>query len=358
MRRPDGWRPLTVRELAERLGLRFEGDGGAVVRDVAAVEAAGDGDLVFLADARKRDRLEGTRAAAAIVPAEPAGTAYPLPALRAPDPHLAFARAVAFFRAEWRPAPGVHPRAWVAETARLGAGVSVGPFCSIGEGVVVGDRSVLHPLVCLYPGVAIGADAVLHSGVVVREDCVVGDRAVLHAGAVIGADGFGFRRAPDGTQVKVPQVGNVVIEADVEIGANACVDRAALATTRIRRGAKIDDQVMVAHNVEIGEDAVLMAQTGVAGSSRVGRGAMLCGQVGVGDHIEIGDGAIAAAQSGVTNDVPPGTMVAGYPHLEVHLWRRVWGFLRGLPEWLKEYRALRDRVAALEKKLRDRESGR
>ncbi|MBM3294597.1 MAG: UDP-3-O-(3-hydroxymyristoyl)glucosamine N-acyltransferase [Candidatus Aminicenantes bacterium] len=348
---------LTVRELAKRLGCPYEGDGELEISGCSSLEGgrAGAGDLVFLApsqtasQARLRPLLEATAAGAAILPP---GEAFDrLPVIRSENPHLAFIRAVEIFHRPFRPAPGVHPTAAVSPTAKLAPGVSIGALSVVGDEAEIGPGTVIFPLVSIYPRVRIGADCLLHSGVVVREDVRIGDRVVLHNGVSVGADGYGYLRGPDGGHLKIPQVGTVVIEDDVEIGANSAVDRAALGETVIRKGAKIDDLVMVAHNVEVGENALLVAQVGIGGSSKIGRGAILGGQVGVPDHIDIGEGAIAAAKSGITNDIPAGGFVSGSPHLDVRVWRKFWAAAPQLYGLLKEFKRLRARVEELEAEL-------
>jgi UDP-3-O-[3-hydroxymyristoyl] glucosamine N-acyltransferase len=344
---------FTVRELAERLGCAFEGDGGVRIKGVASLEQAGAGDLVFLAGPKLRPKLDASGASAAIVPEGAEGESggkRRIPVIRAADPHLCFARAAGLFYEPLRPAIGVHPTAVVAASARIGEGASVGALASVGEDVEIGAGAVIHPLVSIYPGVKIGEGSVIHSHVSIREGVVIGKRVTIHNGCVIGADGFGYIKGPDGRHVKVPQVGGVIIEDDVEIGANTAIDRAALDATIIRKGVKIDDLVMVGHNVEVGENAILVAQVGISGSSRVGRGAILSGQVGIADHVSIGDGAIAAAKSGVTKDVPAGAMVSGSPHLDIREWRKFWAAAPRLYDLIKEFKRLKARVEELEKK--------
>jgi UDP-3-O-[3-hydroxymyristoyl] glucosamine N-acyltransferase len=212
----------------------------------------------------------------------------------------------------------------------------------------VGPRSVLHPQVVLYPGVEIGEDCVLHSGVQVREGCRLGRRVVVQNGSVLGGDGFGFARDAEGRYEKIPQLGIVVVEDDVEIGALVAIDRAALKQTRIGRGAKIDNLVQIGHSVSIGDDSVLAGQVGIAGSSRIGRGVTLAGQVGVAGHIEVGDGAVATAQSGIPNSVEAGAVVSGYPAIDNRAWLKASALYARLPELLKRIRELERRVAELE----------
>ncbi|MDD8027406.1 MAG: UDP-3-O-(3-hydroxymyristoyl)glucosamine N-acyltransferase, partial [Acidobacteriota bacterium] len=337
-----------LKELAGRLGCPYEGDGETEIAAVAAPENAGAGDLIFVATDKFLPYLKTTRAAAAVL--APGMDRGRLPALRSPQPQMTFVRAADILQPPVLPAPGVHPAAVVDPSARLGADVSIGPLCVVGAGAEIGDGTVLFPHVTIYPEVRIGPACVLHSGVSLRRGVKLGARVILHNGVVVGADGFGYLRTADGSQLKIPQLGSVLIEDDVEVGANSTIDRATLGMTIVRRGAKIDNLVIVAHNVEIGENAILVAQVGVAGSSKVGRGAILSGQAGVPDHVTIGDGAIVAAKTGVTGNVPAGAIVSGSPHLDIMVWRKFWAAAPRLYDLVKEIRRLRDRVEALEKK--------
>jgi UDP-3-O-[3-hydroxymyristoyl] glucosamine N-acyltransferase len=341
---------LTVEELARLLGCPYEGDGETLITGVAGLEQAKEGDLVFLAHPKYRKQLEKTKAAAAIVTAEEPFRRIPV--LLSSNPQLAFVRAVEFFFQPYRPGPGVHPSALISPSAGIGRDAAVGPFCVIGDDVEIGDDTVLHPLVTLYPRVKIGRKTVIHSQVSIREDVRIGDRVIIHNGAVIGSDGFGYVEEAGGSRRKIPQKGTVVIEDDVEIGANATVDRAALGETIIRRGVKIDNLVQVAHNVEIGENSVLAALTGIAGSSKIGKGVIMGGQVGVPDHVEVGDKAILAAKSGIISNVPAGAFVAGFPHIDIRDWRKVWVVLPKLYGFIKDLKKLRARVEELEKAIK------
>ena len=343
---------ITVRQLADRLGLALEGDASVEITGVSSLDKAGPGDLVFYAQAKWRPQLEGTRAAAGILPVDESCDRVPLRAvLRAENPHLAFIRAIDLIVPTRRPTPGIHPTACVSPTARLAGDVSVGAMSFIGDGADIGTGTVIFPLVSVYAGVRVGAACRLHSGVSLREDVRLGDRVILHNGVQIGGDGFGYIKGPDGTHVKIPQIGTVVIEDDVEIGANSTVDRAALGTTVIRRGTKIDNLVMVAHNVEVGENAILVAQVGIGGSSKIGRDTILSGQVGIPDHIEVGDGVIVAAKTGVTKNIPAGQIVAGIPHLDIRDWRKLWAVAPQLYDIVKDFKKLKARVAELEAEL-------
>ena len=219
--------------------------------------------------------------------------------------------------------------------------MSIGPLCWIGDRAEIGDGTILHPLVAVYPGVQIGRNAVVHSQVTIREDVAIGDNVILHAGVVVGSDGFGYVKGPDGAHRKIPQAGTVRIEDDVEIGANSTIDRATLGETVIGKGTKIDNLVMVAHNVEVGTNAILIAQVGIAGSSKVGNNVVLAGQVGVADHLTVGDNAVVAAKSGVAKSVPPGAFVAGSPQLDINDWRKVWVLIPQLPELVKDLKRIK-----------------
>lgn len=336
---------MLLRELAEHLSCRLEGDGDLVITGVAGIQDAASGQVSFLANTKYHAALAQTRASAVILrdDAPPA----PCAVLRAVDPYLAFARAVRLFAPDWRPSAGVHPLAAVAADATVGAGVSIGAFVSIGEGAVVGDRTVVFPNVTIGPGTRIGSDCVLHAGVSLRERVSLGDRVVLQNGVVIGGDGYGFVRRGDGTHEKIPQVATVVIEDDVELGANTTVDRPAVGETRIKAGTKIDNLVQIGHGVTVGRNVLMAAQVGIAGSTEIGDDVMFGGQVGVGGHLAIGRGTVAVGQSGITNSVTAGSMLAGYPAIDSREWRRASVLFRRLPELKKRLEELEARVAEL-----------
>jgi UDP-3-O-[3-hydroxymyristoyl] glucosamine N-acyltransferase len=336
---------MTLAELARRLGATLEGGSGDLeISDVAAIEEAPPGTLTFVADRRHHAHLATTRAAAVLL--APNAPAAPLPVLRVPHPYLAFVDAMELFHPSRRPPAGVHPTAVIALSAVLGAGASVGPHVVVGEGVRIGRDAVLHPRVTIYPEARIGDEFTAHAGVVVREEVVIGDRVTVHAGAVVGSDGFGFVPRAEGHR-KIPQVGTVVVEDDVEIGANATVDRATLGATVIGRGTKIDNLVMIGHNCRTGPGCLLAAQVGLAGGTRLGAGVMLGGQVGASGHLSIGDGAQVAAQSGIHGDVPAGAVYGGYPAVQIRGWRRVTSSLPRLPALLRRVRRV-ERALGLE----------
>ena len=334
--------------LAERIGCRLDGDGAIDVAAIRALDEAGPADLTFLTDAKRVALVSTSRAAAVILP--DSAPAVDRPALRTPNPHLALARALAELHPAARVAAGIHPSATVAADARVDAGASIGPLCVISSGAEIGAGTVLDAQVFVGANVRIGRDSRIFPHVTLREGAQLGARVTVHAGAVIGADGFGYAR--EGARyVKIPQIGRVVLEDDVEIGANVTIDRATLGATRIGRGTKIDNLVQIAHNVQVGEDTVIVAQVGIAGSSQIGSRVTLAGQVGVVDHVRIGDDVVVGAQAGVANDIPPRTVALGspaVPHLE---FKRQLAATARLPLLGKTLRALEERLRALEARL-------
>ena len=336
---------MKLRELAERLACRLDGDGEIEIVRVAGIGDAEPGDLTFLANPKYEAALARTRASAVLLRDE--APRAPCAMLRTPDPYLAFARAVALFAPPWRPAAGIHPMTSIAADAQIGKEVSIGAFVAIGEGAAIGDRTVIFPNVTIGPGARIGDECVIHSNVAIRERVTIGSRVVLQNGVVVGGDGYGFVRRGDGTHEKIPQVAAVVIEDDVELGANTTVDRPAVGETRIARGTKIDNLVMIGHGVTVGRNVLMAAQVGIAGSTDVADDVIFGGQVGVGGHLTIGRGAVAVGQSGVTNSLEPGAMVAGYPAIDSREWRKASVIFRRLPELKRRLEALEARLAEL-----------
>ena len=346
---------MKLRDIADKLNCRLEGDPQAEITGVAGIDYAQAGHLTFLANRRYFSALQTTRASAVLI--EEGATirrdagAPPIAALRTPTPYLAFAKALEFFYQPPRYAPGVHPTAIVAPSARIGAGAHIGPYCFVDDNVVIGRNAVLHSFVTLYRGAQIGDDFMAHAHAVVREDCRIGHRVTLQNGVVIGGDGFGFAKQPDGRWYKIVQSGPVVIEDDVEIQANSCVDRATLGETRICRGAKLDDLVLVGHGSRVGEDTLLCAQVGLAGSTKVGNACILAGQVGAAGHLTIGDGVMLTAQSGVPNDLAPHAHYSGAPAMEHKQWLKSSAALARLPELHKTVRELQAEVDRLKQAL-------
>ena len=338
---------MKLRELSERLGCRLEGDGDVEIVRVAGIEHAQTGDLTFLANSKYESALAATRASAVLLRDE--APAAPCAMLRTPDPYLAFARAVGLFAPEWRPAAGVHPMAAVAQDARIGRNVSIGAFVSVGEGAAIGDNTVVFPNVTIGPGVRIGSDCVIHSNVALRERVTIGNRVILQNGVVVGGDGYGFVRRGDGTHEKIPQVATVVIEDDVELGANTAIDRPAVGETRIGSGTKIDNLVMIAHNVRLGRHNMICSQVGVAGSTTTGDWVVMAGQVGVRDHVHIGDKAVLGARSGVSCDIEAGRTVLGEPAIDLRDRKLQLATITKLPEMRKELKSLAARLESLER---------
>jgi UDP-3-O-[3-hydroxymyristoyl] glucosamine N-acyltransferase len=346
---------LSLAEVAARIGAQVRGDGQRVVAGVAPLEAAGPGQIAFYANPRYRKQLQATRAAAVIVAEDEAGhvPASAVPLLCA-QPYVAFAKASALF---FQPLPvliGVHPGAFVDDTAFVDASAAVLPGAFVGAAARIGPATVLHPGAVVLAGASVGSGCILWPGAVVREGCVLGDRVILQPNAVIGSDGFGFAFDLEGDgngpmHRKVPQAGIVRVEDDVEIGACSCVDRATLGETVVGRGVKIDNLVQVAHNVRIGALSLLVAQCGVSGSTELGAGVILAGQVGVVGHLRLGDGARVGAQSGVTRDLEDGETISGTPAIGHREWLRMSVALPKVPELLKALRRLEQRVAELEK---------
>ena len=344
---------MKLRQVAERLQCRLEGDGEIEIARVTGLEQAGPGDLAFFANARYAAALRATRASAVIL-AEDAPAA-PCAMLRSRNPYLSFAEALDLLAPPGRPHPSVHPLSAVGRDVVLGAEVTIGAFAVIGDGARLGSRVVVHPHAVVGPGAEIGDDSVIHAHASIREGCRLGRRVIVQDGAVIGSDGFGFVTRGDGTHRKIAQRAPVVIEDDVEIGANTTIDRPAVGETRIKAGAKIDNLVQIAHGVQIGEHALLAAQVGIAGSTVVGRRVMLGGQVGVSGHIELGDGVRATAQTGIPNSVEAGALVSGYPAIDNREWLKASAVFRRLPDLKRRVSELSDRLAALEAALASRE---
>src|ERR1700680_2783778 len=342
---------MKLGELAARLSCKLEGDENGEVHGVAGIESAQAGEVTFLSNPKYSRELAKTLASAAIVDEEAPierGPGLPaLAALRSRNPYFDFARAIELFFVPVAYLPGIHPTAVVAKSAKIGEGAHIGPHCFVDEGVEIGRGAVLHSLVTIYRNTRIGDDFLAHSQTVVREGCTIGNRVILQNGVVVGGDGFGFAKRPDGGWRKIIQNAPVVIEDDVEIQANSCIDRATVGETRIRRGAKIDDLVLVGHACEIGEDAILCGQVGLAGSTRVGNRSILAGQVGSAGHLDIGDGATITAQSGMHLDVPPGAVRSGSPVMENRLWLKVIAALKRLPEMQKTVRELAAEMARI-----------
>ena len=315
---------------------------------MAKIEEAGPGDLTFLANPKYAAKLAVTRASAVIMNGD--ALAAPCAIIRSKSPYLTFARAAQELSPNRPPAAGVHALAAVAADATVDATATISAFAVIGAGASIGARTIVHPHVVIGDGTTVGPDCILHAHVSIRERCTIGARVIIQNGAVVGSDGYGFAQRPDGTHEKIPQTAPVVIEDDVEIGANTTIDRPAVGETRIKAGTKIDNLVQIGHGVVLGKNVLLAAQVGIAGSTVVGDQVVFGGQVGVGGHLTIGDRTKAVGQSGITNSVDADAFVSGYPAIANSEWRRSSAVFRKLPEMRKQLRALEDRLRKLEEK--------
>ncbi len=329
---------MTLKEIADKLGAKVHGDPETEITGVAGLEEATEGQLTFLSNPKYARLVAGTKASAII--AEEVLSDGPSAVLISSNPYLDFALALELFYAAPTPPAGIHPTAVVSDSAAVGPDSSVGAYVVIGDDVVIGRGAILHPHVTVYSGVEIGSDFVAHSQSTIREGCRIGDRVILQNAVTVGSDGFGFAQRADGSHHKIPQAGIVVIEDDVEIQAGACIDRAAVGETRIRRGTKIDNLVQIGHAVEVGEDAILCAQVGIAGSTVLGDRCILAGQVGLVNHLNIGDDVLITAQSGVNRDIEAGKRYSGYPAIENRQWLRCTAAYNRLPDLVREVRSL------------------
>ena len=331
---------MKLNELSAALGCRLEGDPFLEITGVLGMEQADEGHLTFLANPRYAPKLRNTRASAVL-----AANAVPgLATLISANPYHDFARALEFFYQPPRPTPGIHPSAAIAATAKIGENASIGAFVAIGENVTIGRDAVLHPHVVIYEGATLGDEVTLHSHSVVREFCHVGNRVILQNGVVVGGDGFGFAKRSDGSHHKIVQSGRTVIEDDVEIQSLTSIDRATVGETRVKRGAKIDSLVQIGHACVVGEDNIICAQTGLAGSSILEKNVLLAGQVGISGHLTVHEGATVYAQSGIGGDVASNARVSGSPAFDAPEWLRAITAFQKLPEILRAVRDLKKKA--------------
>jgi UDP-3-O-[3-hydroxymyristoyl] glucosamine N-acyltransferase len=322
---------MKLSAIASALDLRLEnGSPETEITGLNGIEQAGPGELTFVSNPKYAAAARSTKAAAVIVSQD--FPAIPAALLRAKDPYLSFARALELFHKPLRYAPGVHPTAVVHASAKIGPNAHIGPYVVIDENVEIGANAVLLAHVVIYRGVRIGENFFAHAHSVVRENCRIGNNVLLQNGVVIGADGFGFAKTAEGRWYKIPQPAPAVIGDDVEVQANSCIDRASVGETRIGRGVKVDNLVQVGHGAQVGDDALLCAQVGLAGSTEVGNKAILTGQVGVVGHCKVGENAIVTPQSGVANDIPDGALVSGSPAVDHKAWLKYSAILPRLPE--------------------------
>jgi UDP-3-O-[3-hydroxymyristoyl] glucosamine N-acyltransferase len=343
--------PMKLGELASRLGAELRGDAGAEVTGVQGIEEAGPTEITFVANPRYTSLARSTKAAAVVV--EPEFPEIATATLRIKNPYHAFSRALGMFYQPPAYVEGIHPTAVIDPTAEIGAGAHVGAYVVIGPGTRIGKHATLLPHVVVYPGVTVGDHFFAHAHAVVREHCVLGDHVTLENGAIVGADGFGFSKNEKGEWEKIPQSGPVRLGNRVDVQANACVDRATVGATEIGDGSKIDNLVQVGHGSKVGENTLICAQTGLAGSSVIGNKVILAGQTGVAGHCTVGDGVILTAQSAVSHDVPPGKMISGSPGFDNRVWLRAVAVFQRLPELLKRLDRLEKTVAPSEENNRE-----
>lgn len=324
--------------IATQLGCELKGDADLDILRVAPIDEAQPGDLTFVSNRKYAGRVKTTTASAVIV--ETAFQEIPTATLRTANPYLAFARAVELFYQIPAPPTGIDASARIAPSAKIGANASISPFVVIEDDVQIGSNCVLFPFVHIAKGARIGDNFKAYAHVSVREFCQIGHNVILQDGVKIGTDGYGYAKKNDGSYYKIVQSGIVVLEDDVEVGANSTIDRATIGETRICRGAKIDNLVQVGHACVVGENALLCGQVGLAGSTKLGRDVILTGQVGIAGHLTIGDGAIVTAQSGVNHDLDPGTVNSGYPAIDNKTWLKSTAIFKKLPEMLRRIEAL------------------
>ena len=342
---------MKLADLAEKLSCRLEGPPETEIHGVAGIDQATPGQITFLSNKRYIPLLKTTQASAVLIqegaPLDRDPNLPPLAALRTPNPYLAFAQALELFYQPPQYQPGVHPTAVIARTARVPEGAHIGPYCFIDENVEIGQKAVLHSFVTIYQGTKIGDNFFAHAHAVVREHCRIGHRVILQPGAIIGGDGLGFAKKEDGTWYKMVQSGPAVLEDDVEVQANSCIDRATVGETRIGRGTKIDDLVLVGHASQLGANNMICGQTGLAGSTKIGDNCIFAGQSGSAGHLTVGDNVIVTAQSGLSTDVPSNSVRSGYPAVDNKLWLKCSAALTRLPDLQKRVRELESAVETL-----------
>ncbi|TDJ58975.1 MAG: UDP-3-O-(3-hydroxymyristoyl)glucosamine N-acyltransferase [Nitrospina sp.] len=337
---------MNLQEIAERIGGTVQGDGSIEITGVESIERAEPGQITFVADKKSKDKLKTSNASAVIVSqvleTDKAQVIHPLPA-------LAFAQLIAEFHPEPRPQPGIDDQAAIAEGVQLGKDVFIGPLVTVGLDVVLGDQVALHPGVVIQEGCRIGNHTTLFPNVTLYRHTLIGNHVTLHAGAVIGADGFGYTPDEKGRHFKINQVGRVVIEDHVEVGANVCIDRASFGETVVREGAKIDNLVQIAHNCDIGPHSLIVSQVGIGGTCKLGHHVILAGHAGLSDHVTLGDQVVIAGQAGVTKDLLEPGFYGGFPAIPAMSWRRYITTLPKLPEMSRKIQALEKRLNAIEK---------
>lgn len=337
---------MKLAEIANILSCQLEGDGEIDIHGIATLQDAQPGQLSFLTNQKYLLQIQDTRASAIIVEQNFSGLAISL--LKSPNPYLTFAKALELFHPKDAVSPHIHPSAIIADKAVLGKGVSIGAYSVISEGVVLGEGVIIESHCTIHQMVRIGDYSKILSGAVIREGVVIGNHSIIQSNVVLGSDGFGYAKQENGSWYKIQQTGTVVIEDDVEIGAGSTIDRSTLGETRIRKGAKLDNLVQVGHGSRVGENSLLCAQVGLAGSTIVGKNVILAGQVGVAGHLMIGDNVMATGQSGIANSVEENKVISGSPAIENPVWLRSSAIFARLPEWLDTVRKIDKRLSTLE----------
>ena len=341
----------SLKELADHLDGTVIGDENVLINGIASLDDAREGQITFLANPKYAAKVATTGASAVVLP--PGAERHGRNAIEVKNPYLAFAKLLTLFYVHRPKARGVMTGAFLGANVVMGEEVTISPGAYVADGVKLGHRVFIHPGVVIYAGVEVGDDVTIHANVTVRERCRIGSRVIIHSGAVIGSDGFGY--APDGKGwYKIPQIGIVVLEDDVEIGANTAIDRAALEVTLIRRGTKIDNLVQIAHNCQIGENCMIVSQVGISGSAKLGEHVTLGGQVGVAGHLEIGAFTMVGAKSGVPGNLPANAIFSGIPTMPHRDWLRSMGTIPKIPEMRKTLSTLEKRVRELEEKLAEK----
>ncbi|HKV33510.1 MAG TPA: UDP-3-O-(3-hydroxymyristoyl)glucosamine N-acyltransferase [Pyrinomonadaceae bacterium] len=334
---------MRLSELAELTGARVEGAADVEILGAAGLDEASEGHVTFLANPRYTPRVNTTNASA-IYLSEDAQTDRSIAILRVKDPYLAYTRALRIFHPEPPLTAQIHPSAVIDPTARVASHVSIGACAVIGRNAEIAEGVCIHPNVTIYDDVTVGKDSTIHSGTAVRERTVIGERVVIHNNSVIGCDGFGYAKDEEKRWLKIPQTGRVVIEDDVEIGAGTTIDRASVGESRIGRGTKLDNLVQIGHSCTVGEDALLCAQVGLAGSSHIGNRVILAGQAGVAGHLTIGDDVVLTAKSATSHNIPAGKVISGIPAFDNKDWLRSTAAFRRLGDLQRTVRELERRI--------------
>ena len=338
---------MKISEIANRLGGIIEGDKTLDISGISTLENAKEGEISFFVNQKYSNEAKTTKASAIIVGND--APSLPKTLIRHANPYLAFAKTIEMFHPVESPPPSIHPTAWISDSAIIGDKVSIGAFTYIGENVVIEDKVLIKARCTIHSGAKIGESTLIHSGTVIREGVIIGKRCIIQDNAVVGSDGFGYAKQEDGRWYKIIQSGTVVIEDDVEIGACTTIDRAALGETRIAIGTKIDNLVQIGHGSSVGNNSLLCAQVGLAGTTKVGNDVILAGQVGAGGHLTIGDGVIATAQTGIANSIAAGEYISGSPSMKHETWLKASAAFSRLPLIHKKVRELEQRLAAFEK---------